>query len=147
MSSVECLSDADEAAIIRLTHDYCWALDTGDHEALRQVFTADCNTRLGGEQHGVDEVIARVSAALGPLDDSQHMVSTHQIRRQPDGTVTGRCYLQAQHIRHATPGGDQYIVAGRYVDRYEDTVDGWRIAERELVVMWTSGNLAVIRPR
>jgi ketosteroid isomerase-like protein len=145
MSAGELLADADEAAIIRLTHDYCWALDTGDYEALRQVFTPDCTARLGGNQSNVDEVIARVSAALGPLDDSQHMVSTHQIRRWDDGTVTGRCYLHAQHILAGVAGGDQYIVAGRYEDRYVRTDEGWRIAERELVVMWTAGNRDVVR--
>ncbi|MGA1569350.1 MAG: nuclear transport factor 2 family protein [Ilumatobacteraceae bacterium] len=145
MSGSELLPDADEASIIRLTHDYCWALDSGDYEALRQVFTPDCTARLGGNQSNVDEVIARVSAALGPLDDSQHMVSTHQIRRWVDGTVTGRCYLHAQHIRTGVAGGDQYIVAGRYEDRYVRTDEGWRIAERELVVMWTAGNRDVVR--
>ncbi|MFZ8968239.1 MAG: nuclear transport factor 2 family protein [Ilumatobacteraceae bacterium] len=145
MSAGELLADADEAAIVRLTHDYCWALDTGDYEALRQVFTPDCTARLGGNQSNVDEVIARVSAALGPLDDSQHMVSTHQIRRWDDGTVTGRCYLHAQHILAGVAGGDQYIVAGRYEDRYVHTDEGWRIAERELVVMWTAGNRDVVR--
>lgn len=145
MNGGELLSDADEAAIIRLTHDYCWALDTGDYEALRQVFTPDCTARLGGNQSNVDEVIARVGAALGPLDDSQHMVSTHQIRRWADGSVTGRCYLHAQHIRAGVAGGDQYIVAGRYEDRYVRTDEGWRIAERELVVMWTAGNRDVVR--
>jgi ketosteroid isomerase-like protein len=145
MSAGELLADADEAAIIRLTHDYCWALDSGDYDALRQVFTPDCMARLGGNQSNVDEVIARVSAALGPLDDSQHMVSTHQIRRWVDGTVTGRCYLHAQHILAGVAGGDQYIVAGRYEDRYVRTDEGWRIAERELVVMWTAGNRDVVR--
>ena len=42
-------------------------------------------------------------------------------------------------------GGDQYIVAGRYEDRYVRTDEGWRIAERELVVMWTAGNRDVVR--
>lgn len=138
--------DADEAAIVRLTHDYCWALDTHDFEALRSVFMPDCVTRLGGEQHGVDEVIARVSSALGSLDTSQHMVSTHQIRTDGDA-ATGRCYLHAQHVRGDTDGGGQYIVAGRYEDRYVRTSDGWRIAERELVVMWTAGDRAVVTGR
>jgi hypothetical protein len=140
------MSDADEAAIIRLTHDYCWALDTHQWDDLRKVFTADCRTLLGGEQHGVDQTIARISAALGQLDDSQHMVSTHQIHIDGD-RATGRCYLHAQHLKHNTPGGDQYIVAGRYEDRYVRSADGWRIAERELVVMWTSGNSEVVRLR
>jgi hypothetical protein len=37
------------------------------------------------------------------------------------------------------------VVAGRYEDRLVRTADGWRIAHRELITMWTAGNLAVVR--
>ena len=133
----------DRADIIAITHDYCWALDTGDWDALRSVFTPDVVTDLGaGGQNGIDEVIARVSSALGRLDDSQHIVATHQIRIDGD-SATCRCYLHAQHILRDTPGGDHFIVGGRYEDRCIRTPDGWRIAERSLVVMWREGNTAV----
>ena len=135
---------ADQAAIARLTHDYCWALDTKDWEALRDVFVPDVVAHLSRELHGVDAVIERISGALGPLDDSQHLVATHRIDVEGD-TATGRCYLQAQHVRRGTEGGDNFMVGGRYEDRYVRTPEGWRIAERRLVVMWVDGNRAVVR--
>lgn len=138
----------DHRAIVQLTIDYCWALDTGDWDTLRRVFTDDAVTDLGaGGQRGIEEIIERVSSALGHLDDSQHMVSTHQIRVDDDGRgAVGRCYLHAQHIRRAAEGGPHFVVAGRYEDRYVRTDDGWRIAERRIVTMWTEGNVAVVRP-
>ena len=117
---------ADIAAIVQLTIDYCWALGAGG-------------------QQGCDEIIERVASALGPLDDSQHMVTNHQIRIDGD-TATGRCYVHAQHIRAAAEGGSLYVVAGRYEDDYVRTGDGWRIAERRIRTRWTDGNLAVVRP-
>lgn len=136
---------SDREDITQLTIDYCWALDTGRWDDLRSVFTADATADLGrGGQSGIDEIIQRVSSALGPLDDSQHMVSNHQI--SIDGTTaTGRCYLQAQHIRRGTPGGELYMVAGRYEDRYVKTEAGWRITYRRIVNMWTEGNEAVFQ--
>lgn len=133
----------DHHDIVQLTHDYCWALDTREWAALRNVFTPDVVADLGkGGQTGIDEVIERVSSALGDLDDSQHMVATHQIRITGD-TATCRCYLQAQHIKHDTAGGDHYMVGARYEDECVRTPDGWRIAKRAIVPMWYDGNRAV----
>lgn len=135
----------DHDAIVRLTHDYCWALDTCEWDLLRDVFTPDVEADLGaGGQHGVDEVIARVSSALSHLDASQHNVSTHQIDIDGD-TATGRCNLIAQHVRKGTDGGDNFVVGGIYHDRYVRTPAGWRISGRTLVTVWTEGNYAVIR--
>lgn len=136
--------DADEAAIVRLTHAYCWALDTGEWDALDDVFTRDATAHLGGDQRGIDEIKQRVSTALGPLDDSQHIVATHQIAIDGD-RATSRCYLHAQHVRRDAVGGPHYVVAGRYEDELVRTDRGWRISDRRLVVMWTDGNLAVVR--
>ncbi len=136
----------DRAAIVQLTIDYCWALDTGSWDDLRVVFTADAVTDLGaGGQQGIEAIIERVSSALGLLDDSQHMVSNHQVVFEPDGRATGRCYLQAQHIKAGVEGGSLYTVGARYEDRYVKTAAGWRIAERRIVPLWTEGNRAVFQ--
>jgi hypothetical protein len=39
-----------------------------------------------------------------------------------------------------------YVIAGRYEDELVRTADGWRVSFRRLVVVWTDGNLAVVRP-
>lgn len=139
----------DRQAIVDLTHAYCWALDTHRWDDLDGVFTTDATAILGSpELQGRAAIKARVAQALSPLDDSQHMVNTHQISVDGD-TATSRCYFHAQHVRSgardAASAGANFIVAGRYEDRLVRTPDGWRIAHRELVTMWTAGNLAVIR--
>ena len=150
MNETRSLSDetvarmADRQAIVDLTIAYTWALDGRRYEELRQVFLPDAVASLGGELAGVEAIIQRVTAALSPLDDSQHMISNHQVRLDGD-RATCRCYLQAQHVRHGVEGGDNFIVAGRYEDEAVRTPDGWRIARRVLTVMWTHGNAAVVR--
>lgn len=137
----------DRSAIIDLTHAYCWALDTHRWDELRDVFLPEARAVLGGSDlHGIDDIIARVRRALSPLDDSQHMVSTHQIRLDGD-RATCRCYLHAQHVRLAAEGGPNYVVAGRYEDQLVRTPQGWRIARRDLITMWTQGNPNVVRPQ
>ena len=132
----------DHHYIVQLTHDYCWALDTSDWEALRSVFTADVVTDLGdGGQNGIDEVIDRVSTALSVFEVTQHLIGTHQIRIDGDA-ATCRCYLQAQHVR---PTGDKLMIGARYEDECVRTPDGWRIAKRRIVPMWTEGEGGIKR--
>ena len=115
----------DRAAIIDLTARYCWALDSRNWEGLREVFLPDATAELGdGIEHGVDEIIERISGVLVPLDASQHLVANHLV----------------------TVDGDRlYLVAGGYEDELVRTPGGWRIAHRRLVVVWTEGNPGVVR--
>jgi hypothetical protein len=130
---------ADRLAIVEVTHDYCWALDTNTWDALDDVFLPDATADLGRPLEGREAIKARIREALEPLDDSQHLVATHQVRLNGD-RATCRCYLQAQHVND----GDTFMFGGRYEDRFVRTAAGWRIEHRTIVQMWTSGNPAVL---
>jgi 3-phenylpropionate/cinnamic acid dioxygenase small subunit len=134
----------DDLEIRQLAFRYCRALDTKDWTLLDDVFVADATAELGTSTTlvGIDAIRSRIRSALEHLDDSQHLVSNHEIAVDGD-TATHRCYLQAQHVRRSAVGGPNYIVAGRYEDRLVRTGDGWRISHRTLTVMWTDGNVAV----
>ena len=134
----------DRAAIIDVTNRYCWALDTKDWAVLDTVFAEDANGDLLEDVVGRVAIKKRVETALSRMDETQHLISNHQINVQGD-TATCRCYLQAQHVRKAAHGGINFIIAGRYEDQLKRTPDGWRISFRRLVVMWTDGNPAVSR--
>ncbi len=137
----------DERNIVAVATAYTWALDQHRWDDLRDVFAPDATADLGAAARlvGIDAIVHRIRTALEPLDDSQHLVGNHQVVVDGD-TATHRCYLHAQHIRRAATGGPNYIVAGRYEDDLARTPDGWRIVHRSLVVMWTDGNVAVVRP-
>lgn len=136
----------DRLAIIDVTHRYCWALDSRDWPLLDQVFVPDATADLRAPVlEGRDAIRARIMRALEPLDASHHMVSNHLIAIIGD-RATCRCYLQSQHVRNAAPGGANYVIAGRYEDELVRTAHGWRISFRRLVVVWTEGNIAVVRP-
>ena len=139
----------DRLAVVDLTIAYCWALDTKDWAGLDSVFLPDATAELASPLlTGVEAIKARVATALTPLDDSQHMVSNHQVTIDDSGDrATCRCYLQAQHVRSDVEGGHNLIIGGRYEDTMVRTADGWRIGHRRLVVMWREGNPAVLLPR
>jgi SnoaL-like domain len=134
---------ADRQAIVDLTIAYSWALDARRFDDLDRVFVPDATAELGRSLDGRAAIKARIRDALVPLQASQHMVASHQV--QVDGDrATGRLYLQAQHVKPGTSGGDLFMVGGSYEDRYVRTPDGWRIAHRTLHVSWTQGNPAVL---
>lgn len=141
---------ADERAIINLATQYCWALDGRDFDDLHNVFVPDAFALLGGTDcHGIDAIIERVSTALTPLDVSQHLIGSHDVGLDGD-RATHRCYLQAQHVRHAAEDGELWMVGGMYEDNLARTGDGWRIERRILSRIWTEGNpmvqIANLRP-
>jgi len=134
----------DRAAIVDLTVRYTWALDSKNWDDLDHVFFPDATAFLTEELVGVDAIKDRVRRALSHLDESQHMISNHQIVIEGD-RASSRCYLQAQHVKRSAHGGPNFIVAGRYEDQLVRKAAGWKIARRELVIMWTDGNPAVAR--
>lgn len=130
----------DTQAIVDLTIAYGWLLDHGPRQDLDQVFTQDAVAIYGGDRFdGLAAIIDKVESALGKLTISQHIVSNQQVEIDGD-TARCRCYLHAQHTLRGTPGGDNFIIAGRYLDELVRTDDGWRITHRVLEMDWTEGN-------
>lgn len=134
----------DRAAIVDLTIRYAWALDNRQWSELDHVFTADATAHLTEPLDSRSAIKDRVRRALEPLDFSQHIVANHQIVLEGD-RASCRCYLHAQHVRHAAEGSPNYVVAGHYEDQLARTAEGWRITRRELVITWTDGNPSVVR--
>lgn len=136
----------DHQAIVDTAIRYTWALDQKRWDDLDDVFTPDARTFLmrTEPETGIDEIKERIRSSLAPLDDSQHIVSNHQVVLDGD-TATHRCYLHAQHIFNDVEGSPLFVVAGRYEDDMVRTADGWRITKRSLLTMWTDGNPQVIR--
>jgi 3-phenylpropionate/cinnamic acid dioxygenase small subunit len=135
----------DRAAIADLTVRYARALDGRDWGLLRSCFSTDAVVEYEGQPpiHGLDALVDVCRGALVPLDASQHLLGNHAVEVDGD-EATSECYLHAQHVKHGTPGGDTYVVAGTYVDRLRREQDGWKITHRRLSVTWTDGNSAVL---
>lgn len=134
----------DKSEIADLCARYTSALDTKDWRLLESCFTSDpAFVHPGGRLQGFAAILARTSAALEPLDATQHLLGNVVVTVDGDA-ATATSYFQAQHVRADTPGGDTYLIAGTYTDSLVRTPDGWRIAERVQAYMWRDGNRAVV---
>jgi 3-phenylpropionate/cinnamic acid dioxygenase small subunit len=135
----------DEREITKLCYRYATALDSRDWELLRSCFLPEAVAEYEGLEscEGYEAIEELCRGALARLTRSQHLIGN--VYPLVDGKeATSECYLQAQHVRAGAPGGDTFIVAGRYSDELVRTEEGWRIARRRLATWWTSGNPAVL---
>jgi len=135
----------DQQKITEICYRYGLALDSRDWAALAALFTpeADAFYLEMPPARGYQAIEDTCRAALTPLSATQHLISNVVVRVDGDRAECS-CYLQAQHVKTGTAGGDHYIIAGRYDDQLVRTTNGWRIRERRLQVMWTDGNPAVV---
>jgi 3-phenylpropionate/cinnamic acid dioxygenase small subunit len=143
-SDLQALQDKQE--ITEICYRYGLALDTRDWAALAGLFTPDADAYYMDmpPARGYQAIEDTCRTALAPMSATQHLISNVVVRLDGD-RAESTCYLQAQHVKPGTPGGDNFIIAGRYDDQLVRTPQGWRIRERRLQAMWTDGNPAVAR--
>lgn len=142
MSDLRALLDKQE--ITELCYRYALSLDGRDWTGLGALFTPDANAFYLDMPpcYGYQAIEDTCREALTPMSATQHLISGVVVRFDGD-QARSSCYLQAQHVKAGTPGDGTFIIAGRYDDELVRTAGGWRIRERRLTLIWTSGNPAV----
>ena len=135
----------DKQEIADVVYRYAIAVDTRDWELLRSCFTAGATADYLDLPPcaSYDDIESTCRTALTPLTATQHLLGNVLIDVDGDH-AGGQCYLQAQHVMAGTPGGDLFVLAGKYTDRFERTDAGWRIVHRRLDLIWADGNPAVV---
>lgn len=146
MNETELRRLADRAVIHDLLVRIALAQDARDWDALAACFQTDaCYVHPGGELVGVEAIVDRARTGLTPLDASQHLIGTILVT-VGEHEATSTSYFQAQHVRRGLPGGDLYIIAGTYRDRFvQDDDRVWRVAHRTQEYTWRDGNPQVTR--
>jgi ketosteroid isomerase-like protein len=137
----------DRLEIRELVDRYARAADRVDGDAAAALFTEDgalrifergnevpVRERLGGE------AIATAFSGLSRYDVTLHVVANHLVELEGD-IATGETYCLAHHVRSIGEGADahlsDYMMAIRYLDTFERTAMGWRIAQRHLQLEFT----------
>ena len=107
----------------------------------RSAFHDDAYVDCGLFAGDADGFVGFAQGFLAELKGSQHLIGQAQIR--VDGNVAyGEVYFIAWH-RIVENGADKdLIVAGRYIDEYQDRGQGWKIAKRRELIDWARTDLA-----
>jgi uncharacterized protein (TIGR02246 family) len=107
-----------------------WA-DLNQPERQAATFAADGRVSYhpGEWTAGREALTEKLSTALAGYAQTSHHVSNIEIDFEGPDTAAAQSAVIAWHRRH---DGSEWILYGRYVDRWTRTEAGWRLAEREL---------------
>jgi SnoaL-like domain len=139
---------SDRGGVIECMVRYGRACDTRDYALLETCFTEDAVIRytrsFADDIHGRAALVAYLTHALTVLDATQHLFGNFEVSVEGD-TGRFRCYVQAQHVRLAAPGGHLFTVGGRYENDVVRGDDGlWRMTLLDFEPTWTGGNPHVL---
>ncbi|MEU5046091.1 nuclear transport factor 2 family protein [Streptomyces griseorubiginosus] len=138
---VELATVLDRLAVDALVTDYAAAVDDGDWEAYRGLFTSDGRAdyrSAGGVEGDADGVAAWLADSLGLFSMRQHLIVNRRVRfgtlEQDTGdTASVRAdYLNPMRLAGTDATAPDFVCGGRYAFDLLRTDDGWRV--REVVV-------------
>ncbi len=119
-----------------LCADYAHGIDRLQMSRVRSVFFDDATTHYDGYSGDPDGFVTFAYDFLKDLVSTHHFLG--QIKVDIDGDVAfGEVYFQAFHRIARKRGDEDLVIAGRYIDRYEQRAGIWRIAHRTLLTDWT----------
>jgi hypothetical protein len=125
-----------EQEIIRCLTRYARGVDRHDNELIKSAFHSDAIARHGTFAGNPDQLVVWVNGLhSGHTRGHQHFLSNFSFDIQGETAFT-EAYVKFVLWRKHTARVD--ISGGRYVDRFERRGSGWRIADRTVVVDWTS---------
>lgn len=133
------LSDRQEIA--ELMFEYCYACDENDPDGIAACFVEDCVTDYGPGpgQPTRGRNVRRTEAArdLALFDATSHLLSNVSVSFLDEDRARVRSVVHAWH--QPKDSTSSWILYGQYHDTVTRTEEGWRIAERKLLVVAAEG--------
>lgn len=146
---VELATVMDRLAVDGLITDYATAVDDGDWEAYRGLFTPDGRAdyrSAGGIEGDAKKVAAWLEESMRLFSMRQHLIVNRRIRFDLLEQDTGdTAHVQADYVnpmRLATasaddgPAAPDFVCGGRYDFGLLRTHDGWRLREVLVQEKW-----------
>ncbi len=153
MAIVQTVADLlAEQAIRKAVTCYSRGADRCDLDILKSAFHPDAEVRYGSYDGHYAEFCENVVAGHRAMNYTTHtVVNEHYNVNAATGTATGEIYVLAflsmsqagdvmavgAYKNTASDGGHEYLVAGRYIDKYECRDNDWRITLRQYVIDWS----------
>lgn len=131
----------DKQAISELVNRYCRAADRHDNESMRELYFDDATDDHGGFFKGMAmDFIDELPEIQKPMKILHHNVTTHNIELNGD-KAEGEVYVLAFHQAEAADGQVMdFLVGGRYLDKYEKRQGVWKFSARAVLADWVHFN-------
>lgn len=128
---------AAEAAIKDVHIRYCRANDRRDEELMRSCFHADAVVELH-EALSVDAFIDLGRMMLAQYSVTWHNTGNQLVEVSGDAAWAEHYTISTHRIPAGAEGPERdFVVSGRYVDRFDKRDGEWRIARRKMIVDFT----------
>lgn len=122
----------DRIALIDLVMRYCRGCDRRDFALVRSLYHDDAIDEHGTMfRGGPDEFVAWLPQATAPWELTRHEISNSVLAIAGD-EAEGEHLVRAWH-RTPPPDRTEFIVHGRYLDRYARRDGEWKFLHRRLV--------------
>src|SRR4051812_9213321 len=129
----------DKQAITETLLRYCRGIDRLHVELIRSAYHPDSTDDHGLFKGNGHDFASWAMTVLPNLEISQHKISNIQIELSGDFARVETYFLAV----HVPKGGNvEEFVYGRYVDRFELRDGGWKIADRKVVL-----DFSTVHPR
>jgi SnoaL-like domain len=146
---VELATMMDRLAVDELVTEYAAAVDDGDWEAYRGLFTADGRAdyrSAGGIEGDAGQVAGWLETTMRLFPMRQHLIVNRRIRFGVlDRDVGDTARVRADYVNPMRfAGGDggppepDFVCGGRYAFAFLRTDDGWRVRDVVVEEKWRS---------
>ena len=112
--------------IYELSCRYMRGLDRLDRALLMSVFTEDAYCEYGFINGTPTEFVDYAINALTSHVANHHMIGNHLIEFEGEEAF-GEIYFNAYHKVETDDGPQDIVIAGRYLDRYTRSAEGWKM--------------------
>ena len=136
----------DRVAIREVIAAYAHAIDRRRWDMMARLFHSDATFGFGPVEGDWRGFVEQARSIIDPCISTQHLLGQTLIGFADAVTATCETYLTAMHIvpvgyprSDVFPARDETyaaIIAGRYVDRFEQRDRQWRIARRQGLYDW-----------
>ena len=131
----------DKLATRELVMHYCRGCDRRDFALVRSLYHDDAIDEHGTMfRGGPDAFVAWLPQATAPWELTRHEIANSFVVVEGD-FAEGEHYVRAWH-RTPPPDRREFIVHGRYLDRYERRGGRWKFLHRRLV--FDHGEIGVV---
>ena len=126
---------------------YARACDERDWPAFDAVFAETVSVNYGGEFEldGRGAVVDLIRSMLGGCGPTQHLLGNFEIAVEGEHACSA-CYVRAAHAGLGDRSDSCYEVWAEYRDALVLTSEGWRIAERHMLVHKEVGSRDILGP-